>query len=108
MNFCPGLDQALLRPWEPAADALDRVEREGGHGVLVQGVEVRPMVGRAKFREHPNDDSEEARQFRHGGTLHRQSGFRRANALPLSRERRLRFFRISSLVVRRSSAAAAG
>ena len=80
MDFCPGLDEALLRSWEPAADALDWVERERGQGVLVQGVRVRPMMGRANFREHPNDDSEEARQFRHGGTLHRQSGFRRANA----------------------------
>ena len=81
MDFCPRLDEALLRPREPAADALDRVERERRQGVLVQGVKVRPMMGRANFREHPNDDSEEARQFRHGGTLHRQSGFRPPNVV---------------------------
>ena len=73
------LDEALLRSREPAANALDRIESERGQGVLVQGVEVRSMVRGTDLHEHPNDYSEKARQFRHGGTLHRPSGFRRAH-----------------------------
>ena len=79
MNFRPRLDEALLRSREPAANALDRIESERGQGVLIQGVEVRSMVRGTDLHEHPNDYSEKARQFRHGGTLHRLSGFRRAN-----------------------------
>ena len=79
MKFRPCLDKALLRPREPAAHALDWIESERRQGVLVQGVEVRSVVRGTDLHEHPNDDSEEARQFRHGGTLHRPSGFRRAN-----------------------------
>ena len=80
MKFRPCLDEALLRPREPTANAFDRIESECGQGVLVQGVEVRSMVRGTGLHEHPNDYSEKARQFRHGGTLHRPSGFRRANA----------------------------
>ena len=80
MDFCPGLDEALLCPREPAADALDRVERERGQGVLIQGVEVRPMVRGTDFHEHPNDYSEKARQFRHEATLHRPVPSHLANA----------------------------
>ena len=75
MNLRPRLDEALLRPRKPAANALDRIEGERGQGVLIQGVEVRPMVRGTDLHEHPNDYSEKARQFRHGGTLHRPSGF---------------------------------
>ena len=79
MNFRPRLDEALLRPREPATNALDRIESERGQNVLIQGVEVRSMVRGTDLHEHPNDHSEKARQFRHGDTLHRPSGFRRAN-----------------------------
>ena len=79
MNFRPRLDEALLRPREPAASALDRIQRERGQGVLIQCVEVRAVVRGTNLHEHPNDYSEKARQFRHGGTLHRPSGFRQAN-----------------------------
>ncbi len=79
MNFRPCLNEALLRPREPAANALDRIEGERGQGGLIQGVEVRSMVRGTDLHEHPNDYSEKAGQFRHAGTLHRPSGFRRAN-----------------------------
>ena len=79
MNLRPRLDEALLRSREPAANALDRIESERGQGVLIQGVEVRSMVRGTDLHEHPNDDSEEPRQFRHGDTLHRRFEFRRAN-----------------------------
>ena len=65
MNLRPRLDQALLRPGQLATDALNRIERERGRGVLVRGMEVRPVMRRAEFREHSNDDSEEARQLWH-------------------------------------------
>ena len=61
MDFCPGLDQPLLRPGKFAADALDRVQREYRLRILIRGVEVRPMVRRADFHEHPDDDAEEPR-----------------------------------------------
>ena len=93
MNFRLRLDEALLRSREPAANALDRIERERGQGVLIQGVEVRPMVRGADLHEHPNDDPEKPRQLRHSDTLHRRSEyrlsvwFRQANVSALCCER---------------------
>lgn len=75
MDFSPGLDKPLLRPRKSAADAFDGIQREGRQCVLIQRVEMRSMVGRTDLHEHPNDDSEESRQFRHRDTLHRGSGF---------------------------------
>jgi hypothetical protein len=79
MNFRPCFDEALLRPRKPTTNALDRIESERGQGVLIQGVEVRPMMRSTELHEHPNHNSEKPRQFRHGSTLHRPSGCRRAN-----------------------------
>ena len=59
------LDQALLRPGQLATDALDRIESKRRRRVLVRGMEVRSVVGRAQFRKHSNDDSKEARQLWH-------------------------------------------
>jgi hypothetical protein len=59
MDFCPRFDEALLRSWKCATDTLDRIEREHGLEFLIGGVEVRPMMRRADFGKHPNDDSEE-------------------------------------------------
>jgi len=73
MDFGPGLDKSLLCPRKSAADAFDRIQSEGRQCVLIQRMEMRSMVGRADFHEHPNDDSEESRQFRHRDTLHRRS-----------------------------------
>ena len=72
MDFSPGLDKALLCPRQPAANTFDWVQSERGQCVLIQRVEVRPMVRGTDFHEHSNDDSEEPRQFRHRDTLHRQ------------------------------------
>jgi hypothetical protein len=72
MDFGSGLDKALLSPRKLAADAFDRIQRERGKRVLIQRVKMRPVVGSADFHEHPNDDSEEPRQLRHGPTLHRR------------------------------------
>jgi hypothetical protein len=47
MNFRPRLDQAPLRPGQLASDALNRIERERCRGVLVRGMEVRPVMRRA-------------------------------------------------------------
>ena len=72
MNLCPGLDKALLCPRKPAANTFDWVQSERGQRVLIQRMEMRPMVRGADLHEHSNDDSEEPRQFRHGDTLHRR------------------------------------
>ena len=59
MDFCPSLDEALLRSWKRASNALNRIEGEHGFEFLVGRVEVRPMMGRADFGKHADDDSEE-------------------------------------------------
>ena len=64
MNFRPRLNEALLRPREPAADALDRIESTRGQGVLIQGVEVRSMVRGTDLHEHANDYYYAAPRFR--------------------------------------------
>ena len=71
MNLRPCLNEALLRPRESATDALNRIESQRGKSILMQRVEVRPMMRGTDFHEHPNDDSEKPRQLRHGDTLHR-------------------------------------
>ncbi len=65
MNLGPRLDQSLLRAGQRASDALNWIEGECCRRALVGGVEVRPVMRRAQFREHPNDDAEEARELRH-------------------------------------------
>ena len=72
MNLRPSFDEALLGSREFAADALDGIEREHRPRVLEYGVAVRAMMGGAGLHEHSDDDSEEARQFGHADTLHRQ------------------------------------
>jgi hypothetical protein len=84
------LDKSLLGSWERAADALDGIQCEYRLGILVRSMEVWPMVRRADFHEHPDDDSEEPRQLWHVVTLHRPHLARLPNDLPLSRERRTR------------------
>src|SRR5436190_23655882 len=65
MDFSPRFDKALLRSRESAADALDGIECEHRLQVLINGMEVRSMVWCAKFRKHPNNDSEESRDLWH-------------------------------------------
>src|SRR3990167_4851625 len=72
MDLGPSLNKALLCPRKPAANAFDWVQRERGQCVLIQRMEMRPMVRGADLHEHSNDDSEEPRQFWHGDTLHRR------------------------------------
>jgi hypothetical protein len=59
MDLCPRFDEALLCSWKSAADALDRIEGEHRLGLLVDGVEMRAVMGRADLRKHADDDSEE-------------------------------------------------
>ena len=72
MNLRPSFDEALLGSREFAADALDGIDCEYRLRVLEHGVKVRAMMRRADFHEHSDNDSEEARQFGHADTLHRQ------------------------------------
>jgi hypothetical protein len=61
MDLGPGLNQTLLRLWQPTTDALYGIDREHGRRILVHRVEVGPMMGRADLHEHANDDAEESR-----------------------------------------------
>jgi hypothetical protein len=65
MDLRPSFHQPPLRPRQVAPQTLDRLDREHGFLVLIDRVEVRPMVWGADLHEHPDDDSEETRQFRH-------------------------------------------
>ena len=60
MDFGPRFDQALLCTREVTADALDRVECEHALGFLMDRMKVGPMVRRADFHKHADNDSEEA------------------------------------------------
>jgi hypothetical protein len=72
MDLCPRFDEALLRPWQSATDALNRIEGEHRLEFLVRRVEVRPVMWCADLRKHADDDSKEPRDLRHRRTLHRR------------------------------------
>jgi hypothetical protein len=59
MNLRPGFDEALLCSRKTASDTLNRIESEHGLEFLIDRVEVRPMMWRADFGKHPDDDSKE-------------------------------------------------
>ncbi len=79
MDFGPGFDEPLLRLWQAAAQAFNRVHREDSREVLVVRMKMRSLVLSAGFDEHADHDPEEPREFRHGRTLHRQHWRRLAN-----------------------------
>jgi hypothetical protein len=54
---------------EEATDELDTVDGEAADIVLVERVHVRPVVRSRRFSKHPNDNSEEACDFRHGWSV---------------------------------------
>jgi hypothetical protein len=78
MDLRPCLDETLLGLWQAAAKALKGVDRKNCSVVLVVRMKVRSVVLPTCFDEHPNDDPEEPRKFRHAWTLHRP-----ARAAPL-------------------------
>jgi hypothetical protein len=59
MDLCPRLDKALLRSRKRASDALYRIEGEHCLEFLIDGMKVRPMMWRADFWKHADDDSKE-------------------------------------------------
>ena len=65
VNLSPGLDEAPLREWQGAAQALDRVEREHRGVLLMVRVEMGAMMGAARLDEHSDYDAKEPRQLRH-------------------------------------------
>jgi hypothetical protein len=68
VDLRPSLDQPLLRLWQASAQTLNRVHGEDRRMVLVVRVEMRSMVLRAGFDEHPDDYPEKPRQFWHACT----------------------------------------
>ena len=65
MDFGRRLDEALLRPWQAAAESFDRIDRKHCGAFLIVRMKVRTMVLSARFDEHSNHDPEKARQLRH-------------------------------------------
>ena len=61
MDFGSGLDQALLRTRERAANGFNRIQGKRRDCILVRGMEMRSVVRCTDFREHANDDSEKSR-----------------------------------------------
>lgn len=66
MDLGPRFDEATLRPWKTAADTLNRIEGEHRIEFLVRRVKMWPVMWRADFWKHADDDSKEPRDFRHG------------------------------------------
>jgi hypothetical protein len=66
MDLGPRFDEATLRSWKTAADTLNRIEGEHRIEFLVRRVKMRPVMWRADFWKHADDDSKEPRDFRHG------------------------------------------
>jgi hypothetical protein len=60
MDLCPRFNEALLRPRKSTTDTLNRIEGKHRVEFLVGRVEVRPMMWRADFWKHPDDDSKES------------------------------------------------
>jgi hypothetical protein len=61
----PSLNEALLGLGQGSGDALNRVDRERRFRILVDRVEMWPMVRRARLRKHANDDAEKATELGH-------------------------------------------
>ena len=51
--------------WEFTANAFNVVDGVNPHQVLVVRVKVRPVMGRARLRKHPDNDPIEPSNFRH-------------------------------------------
>ena len=69
-NLRPGLRTDAV-PWAHCRPELDRVHGEDRRVLLVVRVKMWAMVRAALLNEHPDNNPEEARQFRHDFTLHR-------------------------------------
>jgi hypothetical protein len=58
VNLRPGLNQPLLRLWQAASQAVDRVHGKDRGLILVVRVEMGAMMWDARLNKHPDDDSE--------------------------------------------------
>jgi len=77
MEFSPRLDEPALPLGKLPSQNLDRINRIDRHELLIVGMEVRSMVRIARLDKHPNDDSEEAADFRHAERNRLQGVFSR-------------------------------
>jgi hypothetical protein len=85
LQFCPVdlgpcFDEPLLRFRKAATKTLDGVDGEHSRLLLIIGVEVRSMMLTPGLDEHPDHDSEKARELGLVRTLHRPRYRCRANA----------------------------
>jgi len=60
MDLGPRLDQPLLGAWKLATNAFNGIHRKRCQGVLVQRMEMWPMMRCTHLRKHTDDDSEES------------------------------------------------
>jgi hypothetical protein len=65
MQFRPRFNETVLASGQCASDQLDRVNTVDGDGILIVSVKMWPMMRRAGFNIHPNDDPEKTRNFWH-------------------------------------------
>jgi hypothetical protein len=66
----PCLDEAALAPGKGASKQVYGFDPKDRSLVLAVRVEVRRVMGSARFREHADHDSEEAGELRHAVSLH--------------------------------------
>jgi len=65
VELSPRLHEPFLGLWEFTANAFNVVDGVNPHQVLVVRVKVRPVMGRARLRKHPDNDPIEPSNFRH-------------------------------------------
>ncbi len=65
MYLRPCLNEPALRNRKTATEALKRINREDSRLILIVSVKMRTVVLATGLDEHPDDDSEEPREFRH-------------------------------------------
>lgn len=65
MQLRPREDEALLPVGKSAGEPLDGYNPVYTNLILIISVEVRRMISGANLDKHANDDSKEARDFRH-------------------------------------------
>lgn len=65
VKLCPSKNEAFLTSWKRSRNEFDRFEPIDSDVLLIIRVKVGKVMTAAGLDEHPDHDSEEAREFRH-------------------------------------------
>ena len=65
MQLSPGQHQSFLTSWKKAGHPLDSLHTVNPDVILIVGVKMGQVVRAAGLDEHPNHDSEKARNLGH-------------------------------------------